>query len=639
MGIARGRTRRFPLRHGVLFIVPFAVIVAGLALALTPRETRAQGRLALEVEVGFNGAYASGRYTPVHVRLDYQGPPLSGELVLRQTAGRPLEEPRTIEVRRRVTLGQSARQRHTFSLPLSDAAPPGGTGPELTVSFLSGGRHIATRRVALEDPGTRDLLTLMASDGGYLKSLPTGEQVEFIRPEQFPTDWRGYAGVRRLYLGRVTAATLAPVQQEALRRWLVQGGQLVVLAGEHAHLQNVPWLRDLVPFQLEEVHRVDELGASIALGHPQGDVLYWGAGLPLLVRDRVGRGAVYYSALALTGSGEVEETLWRMLAPGEAEAAISQQAALGMELFRHMRLPYPDKAILIGIFALYIVGIGVLSLWVLRRPRWLGGQGELSDPRLPGQGWRVLLALGGWIGLFTAVTFAYVGQPAFTGQAPSLETGFIWGSDRMHLAHTESWYSVIAKRPLDLAWDLNYEVLAYPQGGTDMALRSEPKRSSLGFPERRVAAYAIKDFSIEAVVPLGIRVEVESEAVRKGEGRIYNESRLYLHEAAFMAGDTTLRDGGERDEIYYPLGDLPPGSAREVGFDEMGATAWPGARPGHGPANFEDHAKHVLYQAAKEALERRRPAWALLAWVQDGGFPPHPHESRRVLKLLVVTPE
>lgn len=594
----------------------------------------AQGQLTLDVEIGFNGRYFPDHYTPIRVKIEYRGPLVSGELVLHQEVERPLEEIQTIELRRAVRLSGVARLSYELYFPLSNRSPPYADDPELIISFTSQGRELASRRVSLADTESSDPLVLMLSEAELLKILPTAERVEYISAEDLPRNWKGYEGVRRLYLGRFDLHALRSDQQDALLQWLVHSGELVVLSGENFPLQDTSWLRGLIPFRPEGLRRFDELGAQVVIGRPLGEVVYSDAGLPLLVRDRVGRGRVYFSTLALSGSGGAEREVWKRLIPSPSDLA--HPPPLGLELLREMELRYPNKALIGGLMALYVIGFAIVTLRIIRRTplRWE----SLEDLPRGVKGWQSLLMIISWIALFVALTVGYLQQPALTRRAQSVEVGYVWASDRalctaegaepskVPCALIQTWYSVIVKRTLPLELLSPRDALVLPLERTGVALTIEPKHLRIAFTPTPMMAGEQKHLYVEEVIPFKVRVEVETggaAGVRRPVIRVYNESRWHLREMAYW-----------HEGIYQLLGDLPPGEAREMSLSEAGTNVWPGMEGLEGRLGFGERVRQRLYQGFQEGLERSKGL--LLAWVEDEGLKLHPEEDRWRLKLLIV---
>jgi len=593
-----------------------------------------QAQLTLDVEIGFNGRYFPDHYTPIRVKIEYQGPLVSGELVLHQEVERPLEEVQIIELRRAVRLAGVARLSYELYFPLSNRSPPYADDPELIISFTSQGREIASQRVSLADTDSSDQLVLVLSESELLKILPTGERVEYIGAADLPQNWKGYGGVRRLYLGRFDLHALDFDQQDALLQWLVHGGEVVVLSGENFPLQDTSWLRELIPFRPEGLRWLDELEAQVVIGKPLGEVVYGDAGWPLLVRDRVGRGRVYFSTLALSGSGKAEREVWARLVPISTD--IDHPPPLGSELLRELELRYPNKAVIGGLMALYLIGFAFMTLRIIRRTplRWERSE----DPPRGAKGWQSLLMIVSWIALFVALTVGYLQQPALIRQAQSIEVGYIWASDRalcaaegaepskVPCALIQTWYSVIVKRTLPLELLSSKDALVLPLERTGITLSMEPEDLRIDFTPTPMRAWQQKHLYVEEVRPFKVRVEVEASGaagVRVPMIRVYNESRWHLREMAYW-----------HEGIYQLLGDLPPGEAREMSLSGVGTNVWPGIEGLKRRLGFGERVRHRLYQRFQEGLKRSKGL--LLAWVEDESLKLHPEENRWRLKLLII---
>ncbi|OGF53222.1 MAG: hypothetical protein A2Z21_09620 [Candidatus Fraserbacteria bacterium RBG_16_55_9] len=461
-----------------------------------------------------------------------------------------------------------------------------------------------------------DPFVLAVSDTGFPRVLPTGERLEQVETEELPTDWKGFSSVRRLYLGRIRASTVTSEQQEALTKWLTRGGELVVLTGENFYLQDTPWLREILPLKIDEIRLVEALGAHVAIGEPQGEVLYEQAGVPLLVRRFLGHGSVFASAVDLLEPGAVQGPLWAKLTPDSTE--LLPPSLLGLELFRQMELHFPSKPFVGTLLALYAAGFGLLSLWILRRPRWLIEQ-ETG-------GWRVFFFIAGWIGLFTGLTLGYLQKPEFTSRAQSLEIGFIRGSDQTPWAWVQSWYGLFPKRGVSLELPIESDALVQPQDETSLKLDAQPDHLQIGFSPAPLVAWKPQYLYAEELIPLPVQLQVDesSKDVRSPVVRVYNTSQWTLKDAV------VLQRG-----IYYSLGDLPPGKAREVALNEVGANSWSSAVDRASPG-FAGRARQQLYSTAEVELQRNASNCILLAWVMEGSLATQPDENRWNLKLLFI---
>ena len=639
------RTRRPPQRRPLIGrgVLAFCVLVClWPLLSCLPAASQPESGPTMRVDVGFGGVFVSERTTPVAIEIDHEGAPITGELIVRQTWRPLMEAPRTVEARRSVTLGPKAQLRYVVYLPLSAEPPPGGDDPALNVTLRAGGRTLAEQTVTLEGAQRGDGLVLMASESGYLQELPTGEMTIQRSADDLPTDWRGYGGVRRLYVGRLDAARLEPEQRSAVRKWVTSGGELVVLSGENAFHQDAEWLNALVPFEVTSVETIEAFGARAALGTPRGEVRYAEADRPLLTQWQIGRGQVSFSALALLNSGPTQAEVWSRLTPGRTER--SGAFTLGAELFRRMSLRYPNKMIVGGIFGGYMLGIGLLMLWGLRRTPWTSGgragglvdstRGADEDSTSGGRN-RLWVGMVLWIGLVTAIGIGYGGQSAFNARMQSLEVGVIWGSARAELMDVRTGFATIAKRRLDPSWTLPSQTSVFPLNGTD--LRLDDGGATLRPLGQTLPPNVVQDLALETVMPLDVNVDPrgamddasEGEDVSVAELHVYNGSRFRLAEPVIW------QRGAYR---ALPSASIMPGQRETIDVESLGpaAAAWvPSTAP---PSGFTPHVKGTVLEDVDRRLRGRNAPWALLAWVRAPGLSVHADEYRETWRLLVVTP-
>ncbi len=595
------------------------------AALLVGAQAAGQAPPTLSVEIGFHGRYLSNHDAPIRVLVEYEGPPQDGELLLRQESRRALSSPRVVELRRSIRLSPRTKQQFELYFPLANFPSSEGNRPELAVQLLaSSGRVLAAQTVDLSGFDERDPLVLLISEADYPRVLPTGERVEQVDVERLPRDWRGYAGVARLYLGRVNVGRMSSEQQRALTRWLAGGGTLVVLTGENFYLQDDPWLRELLPVQIEDVREI-----AVARARPNSETLLREGELPLVVRGRFNQGWVYFSALDLSGRDEGERVYWEQLAPPAPTRTEEGSPALGTELFQTMELYSPSRTVLTGLLATYLIGIGLLSLWVIRRSRRYDAFGELVEPAeedRPGEGasgWRVLVLLLGWVLLTLAGALTYMKQPAFASQAQSLEIGILWGEADSPWMKIQSWYNVIIKRPTSLELTSDRDAKVVPLEGTGLSLRSEPDRQRIRFLPREAAPWEQRGLFLEEIRPRLVRVRIHAADVRTPQFQVYNESSWPLL-------DVVLRKG----EIYYGVGDLPPGAAREASAGGTGNRAWPSLLLE--TARFEDRLKVSLFREIEREIGAESEDWILLAWIPQESLERAPGEHRLIWKLLVI---
>ncbi|GEM_PF-2632466 len=640
----RGRVWGLPLLVGLAAGAVASVEVGGWA------ETQISG------EIGFRDRFVADRYVPVRLRVVHDGPPFTGMLVVSQTVEIPLRGRRTIEVRRPVRLGPGARPRYEFYLPLSPLPVAEGRGPELQVELI-GPEGLRARTVLPLGDRTRFFPeTLLLGEGSYPRLLPTGETGIELREEELPGDWRAYDGVRRIYLGRISLGQLLPEQKEALEKWLVSGGELVVLGGENFWMQDDPWLRRLLPLRVRGVEWVADLERTAIVGRPRGEVLYRVGEYPVVLRGRWGLGHVYLATLDLRDAGPIEQAAWQALQPPPPEEARERSVAsdLGIELFQKKRVLLPGALTLGGILLAYLGGLAGLAMIVLRRPRWLVGlsrweEAEVATTASPiersgrgGGGW-VGLLLAGWVLWIGLVLGLYLRQPAFTRSTQALEIGYVFSQSGSGWGVQEAWYSALRRRSAPLAVLRGEAALLYPveaprpPGRADplalpvrLSLQRGPEGGLLarwtlpvreeGRPVRLLAGLYVRE-----VLPLDVRVRFSPS----GEARVYNATPWTLRRTTIYRGETR-----------YAFGDVPPGGLREAKPSPSRDPVLP--PPRQEAEGFFASVKTRLYE---EAL-RRYPEvlgpeadvpWTLQAWVEEEG-PTSPWEYRETRFLVLVFP-
>jgi len=284
----------------------------------------------MSVRAGFDGFYKESDWMPVAVDLENRGQEVIGSLVV--TVPNPGDTTTTTYLRP-VVLGSQARQRlmlyvHPESLPgevvvrlrarkgpdaeasatltqlsagdtlIVTVAPDRGT-----LSFLSGARRgLATVR----RPGPRGMISRMIS--GPTQALI---RVADVDPDLLPDLAHGYAPVDLVVIGDISARRLRPEAKEALRRWVLSGGTLVITGGPDWARLNDPFFAGLLPVQVTgaaDVQGLDALGlaygaplsgpavVSRAAPRPGASVRLKQGGLPLIVDGPVGSGRVVFFA-------------------------------------------------------------------------------------------------------------------------------------------------------------------------------------------------------------------------------------------------------------------------------------------------------------------------------------------------------
>jgi hypothetical protein len=218
-----------------------------IALALALAAAAPVQDLTLDAEAGYSGTVFQDAWMPMTAVVRNDGEPFSGELrvVLRTVSDEPLV------FRRPVTLPKGGRARYIEEVYVTEF----DTGVEFQLVDGTGKvrRQVAFPLRAAPDVETQVLVVgppprWFWKAGEGLPSAPEGAA------ERFPRS------VRPLLAADVIVfpepVPLEPEQQEALRRWVLQGGRLVFGAGRATLLRQDKFWRELCPVASPEAKTV-----------------------------------------------------------------------------------------------------------------------------------------------------------------------------------------------------------------------------------------------------------------------------------------------------------------------------------------------------------------------------------------------
>ncbi|GAF96318.1 unnamed protein product, partial [marine sediment metagenome] len=97
----------------------------GIFLLLMALEAKATSPLQMKVEIGFEGFYRIGSWTPVRVFLENRGPSLEGTLLIKAAKGDPFEQdPTEIIYSTPVFLPSSSRKLYQVNVLLETDVYP-----------------------------------------------------------------------------------------------------------------------------------------------------------------------------------------------------------------------------------------------------------------------------------------------------------------------------------------------------------------------------------------------------------------------------------------------------------------------------------------------------------------------------------
>ena len=489
-----------------LLIVPLPAFAHSIS-----RATTGNG-LSMTVEMGFDGYYRVGYWTPVRVTLANSGASFSGTLALQTFSARsatnqgaPILSPWSFT--QPVTLPHNARKTLTLTVPAYVGSPyhPSGVAAKLVDER---GRTVASQESSPEYAGVTDILVGVLSDSGtgfnalsYL-SLPNHNVsvlVAALDKNTFPTSTALLSAFDVIILDNFATSTLNVGQVRALQAWVYQGGALIEVGGANwqrtlaslpgalqaVHANGTTLLAPgthLLPAELESNSNgadppvndtlKEELTASTATlpaakqGNAAVSVTILSSGsVPLIVQARDGQGSICYlafdPALPAFASWSASAVFWQSLLlrtigdralPGNASTFSSGPGDLLAKegLLAALQSPVVFSPLLAGLLLLLYIALLVVAGVVLVRRL-----------RRPQWRWRIVLAAIALFSLCSYALFAYQHRSALQDNTLSLVQ---LGQDTSGetIAHSVTYHGLFLPDSGDFQVQLPASTLALP---------------------------------------------------------------------------------------------------------------------------------------------------------------------------------
>lgn len=381
------RARRFATLHRLLL---FLLLLPGLAFAslhAAPVAAQELSPVTLEVTAGFDGRYRVNQWFPVTIIASNDGPDLQG--VLEWEFVGVGNGPR---FQHEIDLPRGARKRVTIYAYATNFARTG------EVRLLAGDTAVALESLRVEPIDTsRFTVGVVSPDASLLNSLLTaqfgqssGTDVLHIALERLPAHAAVLHSFDVLVLHNVDTAGLTPEQRAALGLWVHMGGQLVVGGGSEV-ARTTAGIADLLPVTvadlagdvaLDPLSRLLPGANDTSLPRTTVNLVQPAPGAraldpaQLLTARQFGSGRVVFVAfdLSVLRSWDDEPRLWEAVVeansgfnPGLLFRFNGQNPLRSALQLPVLRLP-PFWLLLLLVLA-YIVVVGPLNFWLLRRLR------------------------------------------------------------------------------------------------------------------------------------------------------------------------------------------------------------------------------------------------------------------------------
>lgn len=291
-------------------------IITRMALAMATfllfSAAKAALPLQMKLELGFEGRYRIGSWTPLRVLFENQGPSVKGTLMVKLPQ-KPYFEKASAETvySLPISLPSSSRKLYQINVLLESNID------SLEVLLVSNEKTLIKKKIELEPFYQKNgfILVVNRSHSGFsfLNLRPTQKirRVIYADLDELPNEWIGYDAIRALILDDITSVELTSFQQRAIKIWLSTGGTLILTARGGYGKFKTPFLLNLLPLEfLEKIHLEssfsslqDKYGAfdrgiqRVEVWNSRwqkGDILMKEGNIPLVIRLDIDQGRVFF---------------------------------------------------------------------------------------------------------------------------------------------------------------------------------------------------------------------------------------------------------------------------------------------------------------------------------------------------------
>lgn len=320
----------------------------------------ARAEVKLKASIGFNGRYKEGKWVPVFIEVENQGPAVDGEFIVTAPAGISFKDtplPYTLPAH----LGPNSTSQFTMYISSRGSFYRFFT----QVKFLSQGEVIASTGESLSAEKMQRIKVTPVS--GTFALLVSGEKkVELpdkielydivlqqvnISVEDLPDKWIGLDSVDLIIISTEQIFRLNKYQEKALINWVATGRRIIISGSLSPQALEKEFFKRLLPVTIEgreslsELKSLSELSSQALQGEDGFLVtkgrLKWGSSaiyeegnIPLVSKKMYGLGQVIYLAFDFQSppflAWEGGDNFWKKLI-----ANVEEQ--LGMELLMIQR--------------------------------------------------------------------------------------------------------------------------------------------------------------------------------------------------------------------------------------------------------------------------------------------------------------
>ncbi len=376
-----------------------AVCLTALFLFFLPVTARAES-ISVDAEVGFDGTYLRGSWTPVRVVLRNTGNDLEGSLEVTVKVGQDGK----IVYSTPVSLPNDSEKEYTVFARISEA--------ERTISIrltdVNGKTLQSVKVEGLNPIGENNyLLGLLTDDHpslGYWKDRMAGNQLFSnyqpisLDASDFPDRREVMSAFSVLILNNFDTTAFRPEQLDTLKDWLEDGGVLIVGSGANGKRTLAGLTGRILPVSTGDIEQWDSLalleersGKQVLSDVPlqvlninaeDGRALLGDGQTALIWLFRKGRGTIYLSAfdlgtepiLSWTGNKLFWENLLSQSLDSKTASRLRNpvekgqyQGGLGDVLGSIEAMEMPSAILILFLFLFYLALVGPFNYMVLRK--------------------------------------------------------------------------------------------------------------------------------------------------------------------------------------------------------------------------------------------------------------------------------
>ncbi len=529
--------------------------------------------ITLTAEAGFDGYYKQNNWIPVYVNVANSGaPPIEGEVRVIVNPTSPTDR---LVYNAPLSLPTQSDKQVTLYVRIPTFAS------DLNVELVDGNGRVLSET-------TTGTINQLSSDGllygvitpepgefGFLENVDGGRAdtaVAFLDLNQLPEYPAGWNALDILVIHDSDTGQLSVAQQDSLAKWVDTGGQLVLTGGANWQ-KTTAVFPDQLPVAISGSESIDDLPAlSQRIGIPfrdagpyvittsslqSGELLFHEDGLPILARQMLGRGSLYFLALdpvlAPLLDWDGSEQMWAQIANQVPPVTMwgrgaqnSYSASGAISTLNAQNLPAIWQIALLMLF--YIIIIGPVNYIILKRR----GQTERAWLTIP----LIVLLFSGiayLVGYQLRGTDAILNQMDVVYSHIDSEYGRINSLVGLYSPKRTN-YDLIFKgsalaRPFDanfnneLTGGGNIEAVSYGQDVTIKNVRIDVSDIATFAADNTLPAIQLSGEGALTVTDGSIHADIS----------VQNQSDVFLENATLLIGN----------EIFA-LGDMPPGETQNL---------------------------------------------------------------------------